>query len=257
MEPGAAGGAPALLLLGEDIPDGAHIGDELRVFVYLDSQARPLATTRTPRLELGEVRFLRVTSRAKFGAFVDWGLPKELLVPLAEQTAELAAGQRVAIGLYVDDTGRLTGTMRVREMLDSEPHGLEQDQWLHGEAWREEPELGWFIIVEGRFLALLPRHEPGRLARGDAVRVRIANILPDGKLEVSLRGHAHEELDRDGQRILKVLSQRNAPRCGDHSSPQDILEWFGLSKKAFKRALGRLLKQGAVELDAHGFARLR
>ena len=125
VEPGAAGGAPALLLLGEDIPDGAHIGDELRVFVYLDSQARPLATTRTPRLELGEVRFLRVTSRAKFGAFVDWGLPKELLVPLAEQTAELAAGQRVAIGLYVDDTGRLTGTMRVREMLDSEPHGLE------------------------------------------------------------------------------------------------------------------------------------
>jgi predicted RNA-binding protein (virulence factor B family) len=254
-EPGAAANAPTLLLLGEDIPEGARTGDELRVFVYLDSEARPLATTRTPRLALGEVKFLRVSSREKFGAFVDWGLPKELLVPLAEQTAELKLGQRAAIGLYIDDSGRLAGTMRVREMLDTEPHGFEQDQSVDGEAWRQEPGLGWFIILERRFLALLPQHEPGQLARGEPVRVRVANILPDGKLEISLRGHAHEELDRDGARILKFLAQPNAPQFGDHSSPQQILEWFGLSKKAFKRALGRLLKQGLVKLDPRGFVR--
>lgn len=130
-----------VLLLGAEIPEGADIGDELDVFVYLDSEARPIATTREARLELGEVAFLEVTELTRFGAFVDWGMPKELLVPFAEQTADMRLGSRYAIGLYLDDSGRFAGTMKVSEMLDRarhEGHGHDVqwnlDEWVDGEA---------------------------------------------------------------------------------------------------------------------------
>ncbi len=116
-----AADAPCLLLIGSEIPLGAQVGDLLDVFVYLDSEDRPLAPTRSPKLSLGEVAFLRVTSCTSFGAFVDWGLAKELLVPFKEQTRELHVGSREPIGVYLDDSGRLAGTMRVAELLDLEP----------------------------------------------------------------------------------------------------------------------------------------
>src|SRR4051812_10645578 len=112
--------APCLLLIGSEIPLGARVGDALEAFVYLDSEGRPLATTRKSKLSLGEVTFLQVTACASFGAFVDWGLQKELLVPFAEQTKDLHVGSVEPIGLYVDHSGRLAGTMRVSELLDLE-----------------------------------------------------------------------------------------------------------------------------------------
>lgn len=245
----------SVLLLGSEIPANAREGDELSVFVYLDSEDRPLATTRVPKLQLGEVAFLRVTATTKFGAFVDWGLPKELLVPFAERTVELHEGARHAIGLFLDRSGRLAGTMRVAEMLTELSDEFEQDEWVQGEAWRSDPEIGTFVIVERGFVGLVPRHEPHGLARGDAARFRVANVLPDGKLELSLRGHAHEELASDAQRVLTFLKQPNAARVGDRSSPEQIRALFGLSKKAFKRAVGRLLKERAVELDPEGYVR--
>jgi predicted RNA-binding protein (virulence factor B family) len=108
------------------------------------------------------------------------------------------------------------------------------------------------VILERRYLGLLPAREPHQLHRAQAARFRIAHILHDGKLELSLRGLGHEELDHDAARILAALSRPAAPRVGDHSSPEQIRQLFGLSKKAFKRAVGRLLKQGQVTLDSHG-----
>jgi hypothetical protein len=255
-EPGAERDAPVLLLLGPEIPSGAREGDELDVFVYQDSQDRPIATTQTPRLALGEVTFLQVTARTQFGAFVDWGLPKELLVPFAEQTVEPNVGGRYAIGLYLDDSGRLAGTMRVAEMLRGRNGDYKQDEWVDGEAWRYQPEIGLFVIVERSSVALVPDDEPQSLKAGDRARFRITNILPDGKMELSLRGHAHEQLADDAQRVLAVLREASAELVGDHSSPAEIRELFGLSKKAFKRAVGRLLRQRAVEIDGHGYVRL-
>lgn len=240
-----------LLLPGAEVPEGAKEGDELEVFVYLDSEDRPIATTRSPKLVLGEVAFLEVKDTAAFGAFVDWGLMKELLVPLAEQICEMNVGQRYAIGLYVDDTGRLAGTMRVAELLGDKAE-FELDEWVEGEAWRKE-EVGVFVILERSFLALLPASEPHGLLRGEAARFRITNVLPDGKLEVSLRGPAHEELAHDAEHILEILARPTTPKVGDRSSPEEIRKIFGLSKKAFKRAVGRLLKQSAVAIDRDGF----
>ena len=245
-------GAPTLLLPGAEVPEGTTVGQELTVFVYLDSEDRPIATMRAPKLVLGEVAFLEVMDLTSFGAFVDWGLPKELLVPLGEQTREMKVGQRHPVGLFLDDTGRLAGTMRVSEMLNDKGE-FELDEWVEGEAWRSEPELGVFVIVERAFVGLLPASEPHGLARGDAARFRVTNVLPDAKIELSLRGPAHEEMATDAQKILATLARPDAPRIGDRSSPEEIRALFGLSKKAFKRAVGRLLKERAVTIDQEGF----
>jgi predicted RNA-binding protein (virulence factor B family) len=240
-----------ILLPGSEIPDDARQGDELSVLIYLDSEDRPVATRRPPRLTLDEVAFLEVTDVTPIGAFVDWGPPKELLVPHAEQTRELRVGDRHPIGLFVDSSGRLAGTMRVSEML-KKTGDFKLDEWVVGEAWRSEPEMGVFFILERRFVGLLPAGEPHTLSRGQEARVRIASVLPDGKVELSLRGHAHEELESDAQKILEVLGRPGAPSVGDQTSPEQIRAIFGLSKKAFKRAAGRLLKQGAVTVDREG-----
>jgi uncharacterized protein len=247
----AGPGAPTILLPRSEVPEGTKVGDELAVFVYLDSEDRPIATASPPRIALGEVTFLTVTDVGRVGAFCDWGLMKELLVPHAEQTRELRAGERHPIGLYLDDSGRLAGTMRVTEMLREEGQ-FELDEWVEGEAWRNEPELGLFVILEKRFVGLVPASEPHQLSRGATARFRITSILPDGKVELSLRGHAHEEVESDAQKILDVLGRPGTPRFGDRSSPEEIRRLFGLSKKAFKRAVGRLLKERAVAIDAEG-----
>jgi predicted RNA-binding protein (virulence factor B family) len=244
--------AGTLLLLGPEIPEGARTGDTIDVFVHLDSEGRPIATTRVPKVKLGEVAFLEVTAVTDFGAFVDWGLAKELLVPFAEQTMPLEVGARHPIGLYIDGTGRLAGTMRVTEMLRRKP-AFALDQWVMGEAWRNDPDIGLFVIVERAFVGVVPASEPHSLTRGQAARFRVSNLLPDGKMELSLRGYAHEEMEGDAQKILDVLSRPNAPRVGDRSSPDEIRRVFGLSKKAFKRAAGRLLKERAIDIDSSGF----
>jgi predicted RNA-binding protein (virulence factor B family) len=250
-ELGSGPDAPTILLLGSEIPPQAQEGDQVDVFVSLDSEGRPLATATAPRLALGEVAFLTVTACTGFGAFVDWGLAKELLVPFAQQTKDVQVGERHAIGLYLDNTGRLAGTMRVRELLGSQGE-FHHGEWVEGEAWREDPEIGLFVIVERRFVALVPKHEPHRLQRGEAARFRVAHIHPDGKVELSLRGQAHEELERDAAAILAVIQRPGAPKVGDRSSPEEIRDLFGLSKKAFKRGLGRLLKAGRVDIDKNG-----
>lgn len=255
VEPDAAPEAEAILLLGPEIPQDAREGEQLEVFVALDSEGRPLATTTMPRLALGEVTFLTVTACTEFGAFVDWGLPKELLVPFAEQTKELKVGERHAIGLYVDNTGRLAGTMRVNDLLGVDG-AFHRDEWVPGEAWRNEPEVGLFVILERRFLGLVPRDEPHALSRGEAAQFRVKRVHPDGKLELSTRGPVLQELERDAAVILEVLGRPGAPPIGDKSPPDEIRARFGLSKKAFKRAVGTLLKAGRVDVDHAGRVRL-
>jgi len=255
VQPGAGADADAILLLGPEIPPDAREGDQVSVFVGLDSAGRPLATTAQPHLALGEVTFLTVTACTEFGAFVDWGLPKELLVPFAEQTRDVKVGERHPIGLYIDNTGRLAGTMRVNQMLttDGEFH---QGEWVEGEAWRNEPDIGLFVIIERRFLGLVPADEPHTLARGEAARFRVTRVHADGKIALSAREPVHQQLERDAEIILDVLARPGARPISDKSPPEEIRARFGLSKKAFKRAVGTLLKARRVEVDEAGRVRL-
>jgi predicted RNA-binding protein (virulence factor B family) len=253
IEPGGDGREAILLPRAEAGDAPLERGQRVEVFVYLDSEERPTATLRRPRLCLGEVAFLRVTAVNHVGAFVDWGLGKELLVPFAEQTAEAQPGDLLAIGLYLDSSGRLAGTMRVSEMLeDGGPYEL--DQWVEGEAWRKRDGLGVFVILDRKHVGLLPHDEPHRLKRGEAARFRVASVLPDGKIELSLRDLAHNEVEGDARALLAYLADPGKPRLGDRSPPEQIRSLVGLSKKAFKRALGRLLQQRLVDIDAQGLA---
>lgn len=240
-----------ILLPRREVPEGCAVGDELTVFVYLDSDDKPIATTAEPKVMRDRVAFLEVRDVAPFGAFVDWGLPKDLLVPGAEQLRDVRVGDRHPIGVYLDDTGRLAGTMRVSEMLKAIGE-FELDEWVEGEAWRKEPGLGIFVIVERRFVGLLPEQEPSRLARGERAKFRVAHVHKDGKIELSLRAPAHQQRDADADAILAVLGRPRPPVVSDDSSPEQIRALFGLSKKAFKRAVGGLLKRGAVTVGEGG-----
>jgi len=253
VDPDDAGpDASSVLLPGAEVPADARVGDAVRVFVHLDSDERPIATTREPKLTLGEVAFLTVTACTEIGAFVDWGLGKELLVPFAEQSKQLYVGERQPIGLYVDRSRRLAGTMYVTDLF-GDRRRVDRDEWIAGEAWRNDPDIGLFVILERSFVGLVPATEPHGLVRGEAARFRVAHTLPDGKIVLSLRQHAYQELATDAATILAVLSRPGAPEVGDRSDPDAIRALFGLSKKAFKRAVGHLLKTGAVTIDRAGF----
>jgi predicted RNA-binding protein (virulence factor B family) len=244
---------PPILLPKREVPATAAIDDEIEVFVTLDSEDRPLATTRRPALILGEVAFLKVAAITPIGVFVDWGLPKELLVPFREQTRDLRVGDRHPVGLRLDKTGRLVGTMRVSEMLRARPV-VEPGEWVAGEAWRLDPAIGLFVIVERRFVGLVPKSEPHGLARGDAAMFRVTRVQADGKFELSLRAAAHAEIGDDAAHVLERLAHPGTPAVGDRTDPETLRTHFGLSKKAFKRALGHLLKERKVTLDARGNA---
>lgn len=249
---GAADDDSVLLLPAREVAASSKVGDEVPVFVYLDSEDRPIATTREPKLSLGEVTFLEVTAVTGIGAFVDWGLPKELLIPFAQQSRDLFVGERQPIGLYIDNTGRLAGTMFVTDMISHRPPAVELDEWIPGEAWRNDPDIGLFAILERSYVGLVPASEPHTLRRGDVTKFRVSHILPDGKLVLSLREHAHKAIEADAAKILAVLTAPDPPDVGDKSDPELIRELFGLSKKAFKRAVGRLLKESSVTLDDRG-----
>ncbi len=251
-----ATGDETILLPGAQVSKTAKEGDEISVFVHLDSDDRPIATVETPRLALDEVAFLKVVDSTPIGAFVDWGLPKQLLVPFREQTSTMEVGGSYAVGLFLDSTKRLAGTMRVSEMLRKKPK-VSRGEWIDGEVWRADPRIGTFVILHRKFVGVVPRSEPHALDVGATVRVRVTNVLPDGKVELSLRGLAHEELEADAGLILAKLRSPNTPKIGDASSPEQIRAVFGLSKKAFKRAAGRLLAAGRVSIGADGLLRLK
>lgn len=226
-------------------------GDEIDAFVMADREGRLFATLKRPALTRGQVAFLRVSALTDFGAFVDWGLQKELLVPGAQQTHTLQVGDHIAVGLIVDERDRLCGTMRIASLL---PEGgpVQKGDWVEGIAWRNDPGRGLFVIVEQAWVGLLPAEEPHRLRRGERADFRVAHILADGKVSLSLRAPAREAVDLDAQALLNDLRGPSPARLGDHSPPEAIRDRYQLSKKAYKRAAGRLIKEGKAEIDPSG-----
>lgn len=238
-----------VLLPAKQVPPGTKQGDEIEVFLYRDSKDRMIATTRTPYLELGQIALLKVVQTTKIGAFLDWGLEKDLFLPFKSQTKRVREGEEVLVTLYTDKSSRLCATMNVYEALRTDAP-YEEGEHVTGRIYETSDTFGLFVAVDDKYSALIPRKEcQGELGIGDVVQARITRIRPDGKMDLSVREKAYLQMEKDAQLVLEVLDEFSGVLpFNDKASPEIIKREFGLSKNAFKRAVGRLLKEGAVEI---------
>jgi predicted RNA-binding protein (virulence factor B family) len=233
-------------------PPHCKIGDSLTVFLYLDSDDRLIATTREPLLTLGQVARLRVVEDTKIGAFLDWGLEKDLLLPFREQTRRLKAGEEVYVALYIDKSQRLAATMKLYPYLATDSPYL-KDMMVNGEIYEISKNFGAFVIVAGRYSALVaPKEIYQPLKVGEAVYARVAAVKPDGKLDLSLRKKAYLKISDDAERILAIIAEQyqgTLPFNDKNATPEQIREIFALSKNEFKRSVGNLLKSGKIAIN--------
>ena len=239
-----------VLLPKKQVPEGIEVGDPVEVFLYKDSSDRMIATTKEPKITLGELAVLEVADVGRIGAFLDWGLEKDLLLPFKEQTVKVEKGDRCLVSLYVDKSGRLCATMKVYPLLRTDSPYKKNDM-VRGTVYGISREFGVFVAVDDRSSALIPRREVyGRMFIGQQVEARVADVKADGKMDLSVRGRIPEQMDADAQQIMERIEKNGG--ClpfTDKADPERIKMEFGMSKAAFKRAVGRLLKQGKVTID--------
>lgn len=241
-----------VLLPRKEVPENAQPGDEIEVFLYRDSKDRMIATVRQPKLSLGEVAVLRVKENGKIGAFLDWGLEKDLLLPFREQVRKVRPGEECLVALYLDKSKRLCATMKVYHYLRTDSP-YEKDQKVTGTLYEISDNFGAFVAVDNCYSALIPKKEPlGNARVGDTVEARVTEVLKDGKLSLSLREKAYIQMNEDAQKLLKLLEEQGGELpVGDKSSPEKIKELTGMSKNEFKRAAGNLYKQRLVQVEEH------
>jgi predicted RNA-binding protein (virulence factor B family) len=246
-------GSDDVLLPQSQVPHDLAVGDDIDVFVYKDSEDRVISTTRRPKLTLGELAVLKVAEITKIGAFLDWGLEKDLFLPFKEQEGEIKKDGEYLVALYVDSSGRLSATMKVYALLSSASPYKAKD-WVSGIIYSISSEWGYFVAVDNRYHGLIPNKEVyGGLAVGNTVSARVKKVRPDGKLELSMREPAYKEIEGDARIIMDKLKINNGTlSLNDSSAPERIKSELSMSKGAFKRAVGRLLKEGAIRLTDDG-----
>ncbi len=246
-----------VLLPNNQVPKDAERGDILSVFLYKDSEDRLIATTTIPALQFGQVARLRVTDVTNIGAFLDWGLAKDLFLPFKEQTHRVKKGEDVLVALYIDKSNRLCGTMHIYDYLTSGGEFQVNDH-VTGMVYEITESFGVFVAVEDTYSALIPRNEVNREFQvGDVVQARIKEIRDDGKLTLSLQEKLPVQMGMDAEVILKRLQEAGGSLpFHDKTSPEILKREFKMSKNAFKRALGRLLKEKKIEILKDGI-RLR
>ena len=249
-------GEERVLLPIRQVPDGTEVGDKLEVFIYKDSRDRMIATTREPKIMLHQVARLTVAQTAKIGAFLDWGLEKDLLLPFRQQTARVREGQEVLAALYIDKSSRLCATMNVYEYLstDSPYH---KDDRVEGTVYEISQEFGAFVAVDDKYSGLIPRKEfYGNVRIGERVSARVTSVKEDGKLDLSLREKAYLQIAGDAERVMAVIdSFDGALPFNDKANPDVIRREMQMSKNEFKRAVGNLLKNGRIIITETGILR--
>lgn len=240
----------AILLPKKYIPEGTRIGDEVEVFVYRDSSDRLIATTEEPALTLGQIGVLKVKEMSKIGAFLDWGLEKDLLLPFKEQTIQVRSGKSYPVALYIDKSKRLCATMKIYEYLSSESPYL-KDETVQGIVYQVNPNYGVFVAVDGKYHGMIPKKNVhGDFRVGDAVQARVVQVRDDGKLELSMRERVEFQIAKDAQMLMEVLeSYDGVLPFTEKASPLVIERELNMSKAAFKRAVGHLLKQKAITIE--------
>lgn len=245
------GGEERVLLPKLQVPAGAAVGDKVEVFLYRDSEDRMIATCRRPKLQLGQVGWLDVVQVARIGAFLDWGLDKDLLLPFREQPrTRVREGQEVLVAVYLDKSGRLCATMNVYPYLRTDSPYTAGDQ-VTGTVYETSRNFGAFVAVDSIYSALIPKKELVRDIRiGETVSARVTAVKADGKLDLSIREKGYLQMDTDMARILaRLQAEGGTLTLSDKSSPEEIREQMGMSKNEFKRAIGHLYKEGKIVIE--------
>lgn len=246
-----------ILLPVKQIPAGAKLGDAVSVFVYRDSQDRLIATTNKVKITLGEVALLKVSEVANIGAFLDWGLEKELLLPFREQTKRVEKGEDCLVALYIDKSDRLCATMKVYPYLETESVYKKEDR-VTGRVYEISREFGAFVAVDDKYSGLIPVKEMyGTIKEGEIITARVTGVKEDGKLDLSIREKAYVQIGSDAQRIMKAIEDSGGQLpFTDKASPEIIKQEMQMSKNEFKRAVGHLLKEKKVEITETSIKKL-
>ena len=242
-------GKDKVLLPRKHVPDGAGIGDEIEVFLYRDSQDRIIATTSQPGVQKGKVALLEVKEVSKIGAFLDWGLEKDLLLPFREQTGPVKKGDNVLVALYIDKSDRLCATMKVYPYLELGGDFKKDDQ-VSGTVYEISQNFGAFVAVDNRYSALIPKRDmPNDIKVGQEVRGRVTAVKSDGKIDISVREKAYLQMSIDADRLIRYMDDHDGRiPFTDKASPELINQTMNMSKNEFKRAVGNLLKAGRIEI---------
>ena len=241
-----------VLLPRKQVKEGAAIGDTVEVFLYRDSDDRPIATVNRPALTLHTVAGLKVVGVSRIGAFLDMGLERDLFLPYKEQTRKVSEGEEVLVAMYVDKSSRLCATMKLYHYLESSSPYKTGDN-VSGTLYEITRDFGAYVAIDDKYSARIPKRElTGALKVGEKVSGRVTRVLDDGKLDISLREKAYLMLDEDAERILKVLKDNGGVlSLSDSSSPEEIRERLGMSKGAFKRAIGHLYKDEKIVIKEY------
>jgi len=237
------------------VPENCAVGDEIEVFIYCDSEDRLIATTEKPYVMAGEFACLKVVAVTQNGAFLDWGLPKDLLVPFSEQEHKMEEGKRYVVGVYVDENSdRIVASARLDDFLYDESEGdfeagEEVDLFVANKS-----DLGYKLIVNNSHWGLLHHQEVIRdLKRGEKLTGFIKNIRPDGKIDICLHRRPSEKTGDVSDMILQLLRKEGGfIPLTDKSQPEEIRALFGVSKGNFKKAVGALYKRWMITLEENG-----
>lgn len=246
-------GREEILLPKRELDEEISKGDTVSVFVYADASGNPVATLRQPFAEVGEFALLRASQVNVHGAFMDWGLFKDLLVPVKEQLEPMKPGRRYLVKVRLDREGRPIGTARVEKGLSAVDETLSEGQEVDLIVW-EFTEIGAKVIINHRFRGLLYKDEIGeRLKYGDHLKGYIRQIRADGKVDCTLNMGTRSDRDEARAKVMKALIDHDGfLPLHDKSPAEDIQEMLGLSKKLFKKGVGGLYKAGLVELTDDG-----
>ena len=249
--------ADKVLLPAKQVPREAKIGDEIEVFVYRDSKDRLIATTTRPLITLGNVARLRVVQTGQIGAFLDWGLEKDLLLPFKEQKKRVKEGESCLVALYIDKSDRLCATMNVyRYLRQDSPY--KKDDRVTGTVYEISDNFGAFVAVDDIYSGLIAKKELyGDIQAGVTVSARVIDVKEDGRLNLSVREKAYLQIEKDAEKILKVIdSYDGALPFTDKASPETIKREMQMSKNEFKRAVGHLLKEKKVIITERAIRKL-
>lgn len=246
-----------VLLPRRQVPAGTGMGDEIEVFVYRDSKDRVIATVKEPLLKMGEVARLTVAEVNKYGAFLDWGLEKDLFLPFKQQTAKVRPGDRPLVSLYLDKSSRLCATMNVYPYLSTDSPYSKDDR-VTGCVYETSPEFGAFVAVDDKYSALIPKKELyGEIKIGDTITGRVTAVKEDGKLDLSIREKAYLQIESDAEKVMEVIDSFDGVLpFNDKAAPEVIRREMQMSKNEFKRAVGHLLKAGRIEIKEKAIRRL-